>query len=254
MKNYDRLATLIDRFQLGFIQTSPKDANLVVLSCDDQATLDRAIFAPVRTAFNFDPERIVLCAMVDWQGSENPLMKALPAVVELELTEDSETTNLITMMMDEVENQRCGMSSVLNRLGEILIIRMMRVQIAVGSTLPGLLAGLSDQKLSKAIVAMHDNPGRDWRNDHLAQIAGMSLSRFAEVFLSKVGEPPASYLRKWRLTLARQDLEKGLRVETVARKYGFNSTAGFTRAFKKRHFLTPIEMRNRGAIKVDKTE
>ena len=97
---------------------------------------------------------------------------------------------------------------------------MMRAQIEAGSTQPGLLAGLSNPRLSRAIVVMHDRPGQAWRNEDLAHIAGMSLSRFAETFLAEVGEPPAAYLRRWRLTLARQDIAKGQRVDVVARRYG----------------------------------
>jgi AraC-like DNA-binding protein len=35
-----------------------------------------------------------------------------------------------------------------------------------------------------------------------------------------VGQTPFSYLRQWRLTLARQDLAAGARVKTVAARYG----------------------------------
>ena len=122
---------------------------------------------------------------------------------------------------------------------------MLRTQIEAGSTRPGLLAGLADPRLSRAIVAIHDQPGRDWRNEDLAQIAGLSLSRFAEIFLATVSEPPAAYLRRWRLTLARQDVEKGDRVDAIARRYGYLSSEGFTRAFKKHFGENPITLRPR---------
>jgi hypothetical protein len=82
----------------------------------------------------------------------------------------------------------------------------MRQQIEAGATQLGLLAGSSYPRLSRAIVAIHDGPGQVWRNEDLAYIAGMSLNRFAEIFLAEVGEPPAAYLRRWKLTLARQDI------------------------------------------------
>jgi AraC-like DNA-binding protein len=97
--------------------------------------------------------------------------------------------------------------------------------------------------LNRAIVAIHGNPGRDWRNDDLAVIAGLSLSRFAETFVAVVGETPAAYLRRWRLTLARQDLQKGDRVEAVARRYGYRSPEGFARAFRQHYGQKPLAMR-----------
>ena len=90
---------------------------------------------------------------------------------------------------------------------------------------------------------MHDHPGRDWRNADLAHIAGLSLSRFAEMFGTLVGEPPAAYLRKWRLILARQDVVKGDRIDAIARRYGYASSEGFARAFKKHFGENPISLR-----------
>ena len=74
-------------------------------------------------------------------------------------------------------------------------------------------------------------------------IAGLSLSRFAEVFLAMVGETPAAYLRKWRLTLARQDVAKGDRINAIARRYGYRSPEGFARAFKNQFGENPMMRR-----------
>jgi len=245
MKHNDRLTTLIERFSLGVSPSSPNEANLIALRSEDGAELDRVIFLTDRSSYNTQSSGILFSAQVDWGGSENPLLKTLPKIIEIDLKTDKEALALVSLMKSEVLGIRCGMNSVLNRLGEILIIRMMRSEIEKGSTQPGLVSGLSDNKISRAIVAIHDRPGRSWRNEHLAEIAGMSLSRFAETFLSKVGLPPATYLRHWRLVLARQDLSSGQRVDIVARRYGFSSTEGFTRAFKKQYDTTPIKIRPR---------
>ena len=166
-------------------------------------------------------------------------------MVEVDLSLDAETMALAQLIQAEMTAKRCGAASVVNRLGEVLVVRILRGQIEAGSTRPGILAGLSDPRLSRAIVAIHDRPGHDWRNEDLAEVAGLSRSRFAEMFLSAVGEPPVAYLRKWRLTLARQDMEKGHRVEAVARRYGYGSPEGFTRAFRKQFGTRPIALRPR---------
>jgi len=245
MKQYDRLTTLIERFKLEVSPSSPNEANLIALGSAAGVGLDRIIFFTNRSIYNPPSSGILFSAQVDWGGSENPLLKTLPKIIEIDLKTDKEALGLVNLMKSEILGIRCGMNSVLNRLSEVLIIRMMRSEIEKGSTQPGLLSGLSDNKISRAIVAMHDRPGRSWRNEHLAEIAGMSLSRFAETFLLKVGLPPASYLRHWRLVLARQDLSDGQRVDLVARRYGFSSTEGFTRAFKKQYGTTPIKIRPR---------
>jgi AraC-like DNA-binding protein len=65
------------------------------------------------------------------------------------------------------------------------------------------------------------------------------------MFLDVVGESPAAYLRRWRLILAHQDVVRGDRIEAVARRYGYSSPEGFTRAFKRYYGKTPIALRPR---------
>ena len=214
-----------------------------MVMADEDGTPQKVTLRATAEGYEIPPDHVLFAAEVDWGGMSNPLIAALPTTVEFDLSDDVESMNLVMLMQSELAAQRCGAGPVISRLGEILIVRMLRTQIEAGSTQPGLLAGLSDPRLSRAIVAIHDHPGRNWRNEDLAQIAGLSLSRFAEVFLAMVGEPPAAYLRRWRLTLARQDVAKGDRVDAIARRYGYASSEGFARAFKKHFGENPIALR-----------
>ncbi|TMV05708.1 AraC family transcriptional regulator [Ruegeria sediminis] len=243
MERYDRLTTLINRFTLAVVPAVLEDANLIVFAMPDGMP-DRVRFRTRGAGFESADGEVLFCARVDWSGPNNPLLTALPETVEIDLSGDPDSIGLVRMMQSEITELRCGVDTVLSRLGEVLMVRMMRAQIEAGSTEPGLLAGLSDPRLSRAIVAMHDRPGQAWHNEDLAYVAGMSLSRFSEKFLAEVGEPPAAYLRRWRLTLARQDVAKGHRVDVVSRRYGFSSPEGFTRAFKKHFGKTPIALRH----------
>lgn len=244
MNRFDRLTTLMDRFRLVVRPSRLPDASLVVLA-NESGTPQRICFRTSGAILDVMEDKVLFAAQVDWSAPSNPLLAALPSVIEIDLSEDPDSTGLVMLMESELSGQRCGVDSVISRLGEVLVVRLLRAQIEAGSAQPGLLAGLSDPRVSRAIVAIHDQPGRDWRNYDLAQIAGLSLSRFAETFLALVGEPPAAYLRRWRLILAQQDIAKGHRVEAVARRYGYSSPVGFTRAFKKYFGETPIILRSR---------
>jgi AraC-like DNA-binding protein len=244
MPQFDRLTKLMDRFSLR-VRPAPLDkATLIVTSTEDGAP-QTVYFRATEAEFGDLPANVVFSAAVDWGGMSNPLVAALPTVVEFDLADDAESRCLVSLILAERAGHRCGSASVLNRLGEVLVVRMLRVQIEAGSTQPGLLAGLSDPRLARAIVSIHDQPGKNWRNGDLAQIAGFSLSRFSEMFLAKVGEPPAAYLRRWRLTLARQDVARGDRVEAIARRYGYASSEGFTRAFRRHFGENPVALRPR---------
>lgn len=201
-------------------------------------------FGKAGVGADFAAESVLFSAQVDWGGTSNPLLTALPDRICFDLSRDREAAGLINLMHSELAADRCGSASVINRLGEIIIVRLLRAQIEAGSTEPGLLSGLSDPRLNRAIVAIHGSPGHNWRNDDLAEIAGLSLSRFAETFVSVVGETPAAYLRRWRLLLARQDLQKGDRVDAVARRYGYKSAEGFARAFRQHYGQNPLTMRS----------
>ncbi|MDC0657329.1 AraC family transcriptional regulator [Leisingera sp. SS27] len=242
----DRLTTLMDRFQLAVQAAPPARANLIALA--DAAGKPVQILYCTRGPLA-DPAlgAVMWAARVEWSGQSNPFLAALPPMVEYDVSSNAEAQGLIRLMRDEAEGRHCGAQSVINRLGEVLIVRLLRSQIQKGATEPGLLAGLADPRLSRAIVAMHDHPGRLWTNADLAQEAGLSLSRFAEVFAAEVGETPIGYLRRWRLILAHQDLVRGDRVEAVARRYAYTSPEGFTRAFRKVYGVAPVSLRTAAA-------
>jgi AraC-like DNA-binding protein len=52
-----------------------------------------------------------------------------------------------------------------------------------------------------------------------------------------------AYLRRWRMTLARQDLDRGHRVQAVARRYGYGSSEALARAFQRQFGLNPVAAR-----------
>ncbi|MEP2716538.1 AraC family transcriptional regulator [Pseudophaeobacter sp.] len=239
----DRLTTLMERFQLSVSPASAGEANLLALGEQGKATC--LVFFPRGEAQPVGDKQILLSVKVDWVAGHNPLMAALPLSVHFDLTENAETRDLVQLMLAESAGRRCGAQSVVNRLGEVLMVRLLRGQIEAGATESGLLAGLADPRLSRAIVALHDHPGRVWSNGDLAAEAGLSQSRFSELFASEVGETPMGYLRRWRLTLAHQDLARGDRVEAVARRYAYVSPEGFTRAFRKAYGVAPVSLRGR---------
>lgn len=242
MGDMDRLTTLMERFTLQVKPTTLKAATLVVTS-DSDGSPSQVWFGRAGLGSQLPAETVRFSAEVEWGGAFNPLLAALPDRICFDLSRDPEAASLIDLMLSELAKARCGSASVVNRLGEVMVVRLLRAQIEAGSTEPGLLSGLSDARLNRVIVAIHGNPGRKWRNEDLAGIAGLSLSRFAETFVSVVGEAPAAYLRRWRLLLARRDLQNGDRVEAVARRYGYRSPDGFARAFRQRYGQKPLEMR-----------
>ncbi len=240
----DRLSSLMARFRMGVELTPPQSANLSVTG-DAQGALSRLVYCPAGAETG--ARDACLALRVEWAGAHNPLVAALPERVEVALEHVPELAAILDLIHQEVDLRRCGAQSILSSLGQAAMVRLLRHLIEVGTTEPGLLAGLSDARLARAIVAMHDHPGRVWRPQDLAHEAGLSLSRFSELFSQQLGESPISYLRRWRLTLARQDLIRGDRVDAVARRYAYDSPEGFTRAFRRAYGCAPVSLRKGAA-------
>lgn len=249
MDRPDRLSALVSRFALDVQPTPCPEANLVVVEHRDGPVRLRVLFAPSGDAVSAsrtalcEGARTVFSARASLGGAGNPLTRALPPLIELPIDADTEMQSLVNLLVTESREGRCGAGSVVNRLGEVLLVRLLRALLSAGSTDTGLLAGLADPRLCHAIVAIHERPGHAWRIDDLAAEAGLSTSRFATRFVELVGQSPMSYLRHWRMVLARQDIERGDRVQTVAGRYGYASTEALSRAFRKHYGHNPLAVR-----------
>ncbi|MBE1282961.1 MAG: helix-turn-helix domain-containing protein [Rhodobacteraceae bacterium] len=235
MEKIDRLTSLLNRFRLTVRPCAPSVANLVVFEQADEAL--ELVFQA--SAPGIDGVGAVLSLAVDVEGGANPLLTALPVCLRMDAGADPEIANLIRLILSELRAGRCGSPAVLDRLVEILVVRVLRVQLQSGQTTPGLLGGLAHPRVARALVAIHEDPERAWRNADLAAEAGLSLSRFKELFQATVGETPASYLRRWRMTLARRELERGERVDRVARRFGYTAPDAFSRAYLRQFGTRP---------------
>lgn len=81
-------------------------------------------------------------------------------------------------------------------------------------------------------------------NAHLQSVAAMSISQFQKTFLSITGYTVGEYIRNRRLTLAAFELLNSKNtVLDIALKYGYDSSEGFSRAFKEFHNFNPNEIK-----------
>jgi AraC-like DNA-binding protein len=80
--------------------------------------------------------------------------------------------------------------------------------------------------------------------DELAAEIGTSRSVLAQRFSRFLGEPPLTYLARWRLQLAARMLQTTREaVLQVASEVGYDSEAAFNRAFKREFGVPPGQFR-----------
>lgn len=241
-RKHDRLMAFLKAFTLSVTHSeSVEEANLLIVGFNGATGPTHLLYRARSTAALSDGAALFAAAKVDFGGSANPLVGALPDELCFSLTDEPQLLSLSESIMAEVEVPRCGGETVQARLCEIVVVLAIRKAIAVGTVDAGLLAGLAHPKLHVSLVAMHDDPVRRWQVADLAAIAGMSRGQFIAAFKQTVGQPPGAYLNGWRLALGRAELRSGRSVKYVAVMVGFGSAAAFSRAFSRKFGCSPIQ-------------
>ena len=134
---------------------------------------------------------------------------------------------------EESSERRTGRDLVLTRLVEVLLIEALRSTPGEDAP-PGLLRGLADARLARAMEEMHRNIARSWTVAELARPAALSRSAFFERFTRTVGLAPMEYLVAWRMTVAKDLLRRpDLGVAEVAHRVGYGSGSTFSTAFSR---------------------
>ena len=264
----DRLSALLQRFELSarvfyrgaLCGVASFDAGqgaghlhllrhgaLGVTDAQEQRTLldePSVLFFPRPAAHRLDADEAqgaeLVCASVEFGiGDENPLLRALPARLLVPLARLPGLDLTQQLLFGEAFRQRCGHDAVVNRLTEVLTIQVLRYAIEQRLVDGGLMAGLADPRLHKALGAVHAEPARAWTLESMAAEAGMSRARFAARFAQLVGVPPGEYLTAWRLGLARSMLRRGLPVKRVAAEVGYANASALGRVFSQRLGSSP---------------
>jgi AraC-like DNA-binding protein len=148
--------------------------------------------------------------------------------------------NSIKFSASEASANRAGSEAVLARLSEALFVETLRHYMAeLPPQQTGWLAGARDPGVGAALAHMHRAPEHPWTIANLALQVGVSRSVLAERFRHYLGEPPMTYLSRWRLQLgARMLTSTSHSVARISGDVGYESEPAFNRAFK-REFGTP---------------
>lgn len=163
-----------------------------------------------------------------------PLMPAL-MVIDAAARPASDLALILQAMKAEICSGRIGFAAMLARLAEVAAAMMVRAWIEHGSDdASGLIAALRDPRLSKAVLALHRDPCRNWSLAELAAECNVSRSAFAQRFHATIALTPLRYATEMKMGLARQWLAQDrLAIGTVAERLGYTSQAAFSRAFKR---------------------
>jgi AraC-like DNA-binding protein len=162
----------------------------------------------------------------------------LPTVVHIQGSNPAagRLRRTIDSIIEEALADRPGRDLILDRLVEVLLVEALRFRTESVDAIrrPGLLTGLADPLLARALRRLHSDVAHAWSVDELARAAGLSRSVFSERFSRKVGVPPMQYLIDWRMALAKAMLQRDAPpLEAVAAAIGYQSASAFSTAFSR---------------------
>lgn len=234
------------------LRTAPGVRTPGVLNLQHETMSDR--YAQLRYGGG-GQETSLVCGIVriDHHASRD-LIGVLPPVIHLSDAKGADARsmqNALRLMADEVQGIHLGGETITTRLADILVIHTIRAWLNNDSApSSGWLAAFKDPKVGRALAMIHHEPGNHWTVQALAKQIAMSRAAFAARFSQLVGEAPMLYVTRVRMMQAKDLLsEGGLSVTQVAERLGYDSTAAFSRAFKRFSGTSPSAVPDRRFVR-----
>lgn len=207
--------------------------------------LDETLSLGVRSWGNHHDGETVM--MVGAYGSigevGDRLVQALPPVVSMR--HDEWDSPLLGLLSDEVLRDEPGQTAVLDRMLDLLVISFLRAWFArPDAEPPAWYTAQGDPVVGRALRLMQNNPAEPWTIANIASETGVSRAVLARRFNELVGEPPMSFLTRWRLDLAALLLRRDdMTIGAVAQQVGYSSPYALSTAFKRERGVSPSQHR-----------
>jgi len=153
---------------------------------------------------------------------------------------------LLRLFIDELEQRRPGGELLADRILQAMLVYALRITPLLLPDSESLMPTLAMPGLGTAIGAIHSRPEHEWSVRELAELAGLSRSKFAVRFVEVLGRPPVDYVREVRMRLACRLLhETDCGIKEIAAKVGYATESSFSKAFVRSCGCAPGEYRRK---------
>lgn len=150
-------------------------------------------------------------------------------------------------LVDQSLLQPPGWQLATARMADLLLVHVLGEHLRASAERgAGMLRGMADQGIARAMLAIHDHPERPWTVATLASACYLSRTVFSERFRHLVGMTPMQYLTSYRMAVAAEKLkDPALTLDEVAAAAGYESDKAFARAFRRWNGVTPAAFARR---------
>lgn len=176
----------------------------------------------------------------------------LPPLIKINIREDPSgqwLENSLEFSVTQAGRREPGGDAMLAKLSEAVFAETLRRFVRhLPDDQTGWLAGARDPDVGRVLTLLHQRAADPWTIAALAKEVGLSRTVLTERFRHFLGEPPMTYLIRWRLRLgARALMTTNRSVAQIAAETGYESEAAFNRAFKREYGLPPARYRRERA-------
>ncbi|MBF6179236.1 AraC family transcriptional regulator [Nocardia otitidiscaviarum] len=241
---------------VGDVLLMPRGADHTLVDSLDSAVTETARPGEPREIAGTGARTALLCGAYELgRQRSHPILDDLPEFIHLPARPGRHPAlrGAVDLLAAEVAEPRPGTDAAIPALLDTLLLFFLRAWFdeQAEARTAGWAGAFADPAVAAALRAMHADPGRAWTVPELGAAAGVSRATLARRFTATVGEPPLSYLTRWRLLTAAcllRDTDTPL--AAVARRIGYRSEFAFAKAFKREYGLAPGQYRRA----VDKPE
>jgi len=188
-----------------------------------------------------NPPELVCANIIYNESASNPIVNALPELLCFKLSDCEKLKKTAQSLFEEAFQEECGRLPMINLFTNMFIIHVLRHVLKKNIMKYGLLAGLAHPQISKVLLAIHDEPERQWGLEEMAELALMSRSKFSELFKRTIGQSPGNYVIDWRISVAKDLLKNNKPVALVANAVGYENGSALARVFRKKLGMSPKE-------------
>jgi AraC family transcriptional regulator, alkane utilization regulator len=236
LKSMDRLDAFLKNFDLNVSLVNEEDqpANLFIGSHIINNGLSDVFFYPKKLSIPNNDYEWSIKAIVQFDWGVNPLFDVLFDCFDLSSYEYPDIKIIVDLIRSANQHPSDGMNYIINKMCEIIVVKLLEKMIDTESIEENLLSGLVHPNLRHSLIAIHNFPEKNWSVDLLAKISGLSTSYFKAQFKKTIGVTPAFYLKSWRLTLGINYLNRGLSIKSIVPLIGFRNVDSLSRAMSKK--------------------
>ena len=205
--------------------------------------------APVPPSSGPD-ETLIMCGGYPLETeAPHPLLALLPQVIHIPrraYAQANDVAAILRLLELESKGERLGAAAIRSRLFDALFMYAIRHWVeSRPDEARTWVEAMHDPTIGHAVALIHRRPHEEWTVDSLAHEVALSRAAFSRRFTSTIGEPPLTYLTRWRMSMASRLLrETSQTLARIAATVGYQSEHAFSKAFRRERGVPPGHYRD----------